>query len=118
MGFAMYGLAVVFAPAIGPTLGGYIVDHASWRWIFYINIPVGIASLILSSIMVEDPPWLEQEKEESRKVQVDWFSSPMIVGFAMATIISMVGTVIWEWVHPNPIVNVRLFMNRNFAASA
>ena len=143
MGFAMYGLAVVFAPAIGPTLGGYIVDHASWRWIFYINIPVGIVSLILSSIMVEDPPWLEREKEESRGVAVDWlglglvtlafgclqvvldkgqqedwFGSPLIVGFTVVMVICMVGTVVWEWVHPNPIVNVRLFLNRNFATSA
>jgi len=142
MGFAMYGLAVVFAPAIGPTLGGYIVDHASWRWIFYINVPVGIASLILSSIMVEDPPWLEREKEESRGVKVDWlglalivvgfgclqvtldkgqqddwFSSPLIVVFTMLTIICLVGAVVWERVHPNPIVNVRLFNNRNFATS-
>ena len=143
MGFAMYGLAVVFAPAIGPTLGGYIVDHASWRWIFYINVPVGILSLFLSGIMVEDPPWLEQEKKDSRGVSVDWmglglvavgfgclqvvldkgqqddwFSSPGIVVFTMLTIICLVGTVVWEWVHPNPIVNVRLFLNRNFATSA
>jgi len=142
MGFAMYGLAVVFAPAIGPTLGGYIVDHVSWRWIFYINVPVGIASLILSSIMVEDPPWLEREKEESRGIKVDWlglalvavgfgclqvvldkgqqddwFSSPLIVVFTMLTIICLVGAVVWERVHPNPIVNVRLFTNRNFATS-
>jgi len=142
MGFAMYGLAVVFAPAIGPTLGGYIVDHASWRWIFYINIPVGIVSLFLSSIMVEDPPWLEKEKRDSRGVKVDWlglslvgvgfgclqvvldkgqqddwFSSPLIVIFTMLTIICLVGTVVWEWVHPNPIVNIRLFKNPNFGAS-
>ena len=142
MAFAMYGLAVVLAPAIGPTLGGYIVDHASWRWIFYINIPVGIASLLLSSVMVEDPPWLREEKERSRLVAVDWFglalvavafgslqvvvdkgqeddwfSSPMIVVFAMATVICMFGTVVWESSHPNPIVNVRLFRNRNFATS-
>ncbi|HTP26529.1 MAG TPA: DHA2 family efflux MFS transporter permease subunit, partial [Anaeromyxobacteraceae bacterium] len=62
MAFAMYGLAVVFAPAIGPTLGGYIVDNSSWRWIFYVNVPVGFVSLFLSSIMVEDPPWLRKEK--------------------------------------------------------
>jgi len=142
MGFAMYGLAVVFAPAIGPTLGGFIVDHASWRWIFYINIPVGIVSLILSSIVVEDPPWLEEEKERSRHIQVDWlglglvavafgalqvvldkgqqedwFASPLIVVFTMATVICLVGTVVWERVHPNPIVNVRLFANPNFAIS-
>jgi DHA2 family multidrug resistance protein len=142
MAFAMYGLAVVFAPAIGPTLGGYIVDHASWRWIFYINVPVGILSLLLTSVMVEDPPWLREEQERSRHVAVDWlglglvavafgslqvvldkgqeddwFSSPMIVVFSMATVVCLLGTVVWEAAHPNPIVNVRLFRGRNFATS-
>ena len=93
--------------------------------------------------MVEDPPWLEKEKEESKGVRVDWlglglvalafgslqiildkgqqddwFSSPLIVVFTMVMVICMVGTVVWEWAHPNPIVNVRLFLNRNFATSA
>ena len=78
MAFAMYGLAVVFAPAIGPTLGGYIVDHTTWRWIFYINVPVGIVSLLLSSVMVEDPPWLREEKERSRRVAVDVFGLGLV----------------------------------------
>ena len=142
MAFAMYGLAVVFAPAIGPTLGGYIVDHTSWRWIFYINVPVGLASLLLSSAIVEDPPWLREEKERSKRIAVDWFglglvavafgalqvildkgqdadwfSSRMIVVFTMATVICMLGMLVWESAHPNPIVNVRLFRNRNLATS-
>jgi DHA2 family multidrug resistance protein len=140
--FAMYGMAVVFAPTIGPTLGGYIVDHANWRWIFFINVPVGIVSLLLSSIMVEDPPWLQEEKRRSRRIrpdwfglglvavafgglqvvmdkgqESDWFSSPFIVVFSMAVVICMLGLVVWEWAHPNPIVNLRLLRNRNFAAS-
>jgi len=140
MAFAMYGLAVVFAPAIGPTLGGYIVDNSSWRWIFYVNVPVGFVSLFLSSIMVEDPPWLRKEKE--RRVPVDWlglglvvvafgslqvvldkgqeddwFSSPMIVAFTVAAVICMLGTLVWESGHSGPVVNVKLFRNRNFAAS-
>jgi DHA2 family multidrug resistance protein len=142
MAFAMYGLAVVFAPAIGPTLGGYIVDHTTWRWIFYINIPVGVASLFLSSIMVEDPPWLKKEKEASKHIAVDWlglglvavafgalqvildrgqeddwFHSPFIVVFAMAMVICMLGMVVWELAHPNPVVNIRLLRNSNFAVS-
>ena len=56
MAFAVYGMAVVLAPAIGPTLGGFITDHFSWRWVFFINVPVGILSLLLSSRMVTDPP--------------------------------------------------------------
>jgi len=142
MAFAMYGLAVVFAPAIGPTLGGYIVDHASWRWIFYINVPVGLVSLVLSSIMVEDPPYLERERATSRSVRVDfiglvlvtvafgslqvtldkgqqedWFASPFIVFFALTTLVCLIATVIWENAHPNPIVNVRLLRRANFAVS-
>ncbi len=143
MAFAMYGMAVVFAPAIGPTLGGTIVDEASWRWIFYINVPVGILSLVLTSIMVEDPPWLKEEKERSKHLRVDWlglgmvavafgslqvvldkgqeedwFSSPLIVISSMATVIGLVGILAWESSHPNPIVNVKLFRNRNFSACA
>src|SRR5438477_5254350 len=60
MAFAVYGMAVVLAPAIGPTLGGWITDHYSWRWIFYVNVPFGILSLSLAQIMVKDPPGLEK----------------------------------------------------------
>jgi DHA2 family multidrug resistance protein len=142
MAFAMYGLAVVLAPAIGPTLGGYIVDHTSWRWIFYINVPVGIASLLLSSAIIEDPPWLREEKERSKHARVDWFglglvavafgslqivldkgqeedwfSSPTIVVFATAAVVCMLGMLVWEWSHPSPVVNIRLLRSRSFAIS-
>jgi MFS transporter, DHA2 family, multidrug resistance protein len=142
MAFAMYGLAVVFAPAIGPTLGGFIVDHVSWRWIFYINVPVGLISLILSGIMVEDPPYLDRERVASRSIRVDWiglllvtvafgslqvvldkgqqedwFSSPLIAIFGLASVICLISTVIWERSIPNPVVNVRLLANPNFAVS-
>src|SRR5712664_2341674 len=65
MAFAVYGLAVVLAPAIGPTLGGFITDHYSWRWIFFINVPVGIVSLILSSRMLQDPPHLVEARKRT-----------------------------------------------------
>jgi len=142
MAFAMYGLAVVFAPAIGPTLGGYIVDHSSWRWIFYINVPVGLISLVLSGIMVEDPPYLERERAASRGMRVDfiglvlvmvafgtlqvvldkgqqddWFASPFIVVFALVSLVCLLSTVIWERAHSNPVVNVRLLLNPSFAVS-
>src|ERR1700678_1725680 len=71
-GFALYGMAVVLAPAIGPTLGGYITDHFSWHWIFFINVPVGILSLFLTSIMVDDPPHVLESMKRTRGKPVDF----------------------------------------------
>ena len=62
MAFAIYGMAVVVAPAIGPTLGGFITDNYSWRWIFYINVPIGIISLLLTSRLISDPPYLTRNR--------------------------------------------------------
>ena len=63
MAFSLYGMAVVVAPAIGPTIGGWITDNYTWRWIFFLNIPVGIISLLLTSRIVEDPPYLKRVRE-------------------------------------------------------
>src|SRR6202012_981313 len=67
MAFAVYGMAVVTAPAIGPTLGGWITDNFTWRWIFFINIPVGILSILLSSRLIQDPPYLRRRKLSETK---------------------------------------------------
>ncbi len=139
MAFALYGLAVVLAPAIGPTLGGFITDNYSWRWIFLINIPVAALSLFLTNKMVEDPPWLRGNvKGEKRKVDYiglgliavglgcmqvvldkgerdDWFGSPFIVWFSILAAAGLIGTVIWEYYQEAPIINVRLFRNRTYA---
>lgn len=66
--FAVYGMAVVVAPAIGPTLGGWITDNFNWHWIFFINIPIGILSIILSNCMVEDPPYLQEQRKKAGKI--------------------------------------------------
>src|SRR5690242_14115182 len=76
MAFAIYGMAVVLAPAIGPTLGGYITDNASWRWIFFINVPVGLVSMYLSHRLVEDPPWV---RAGQRTVRIDYIGLGLIV---------------------------------------
>src|SRR5580765_4246581 len=71
MAFAVYGMAVVTAPAIGPTLGGWITDNFSWRWIFYVNVPTGLLSLFLTNIMVQDPPYLQQSAGRAKHEPID-----------------------------------------------
>ena len=142
MGFAMYGMAVVLAPAIGPTLGGYITDNYSWHWIFFINVPIGMLSLYLTSRMVEDPPWIDDAQERAKHSPVDymglgliavglgalqvvldkgqrddWFGSHFIQIFTVITVVGLLGFVFWELREPQPILNLRLLKNRNFAVS-
>jgi len=121
--FAMYGLAVVVAPAIGPTLGGWITDNYDWRWIFFLNVPICILSLFLTSRIVEDPPWVHDQVKESQKGGIkldflgfallgitfgslefildkgqedDWFGSPLITFFFIAMIVAFVFMIWWE----------------------
>jgi MFS transporter, DHA2 family, multidrug resistance protein len=139
MAFAVYGMAVVVAPAIGPTFGGWITDNFSWRWIFYINVPVSILSLYLTNRLVEDPPYLKKERERQKGIsvdyiglglvalgigslqivldkgqEVDWFSSHWITVLLAAAVILLISWVVWEWRHPNPIVELTLLKKRNF----
>jgi DHA2 family multidrug resistance protein len=121
--FALYGLAVVLAPTLGPTLGGWITDNYDWRWIFFINIPVAVLSLFLVNRLIEDPPALKKEVEAARKGKVnfdylgfglvalafgslevlldkgqedDWFSSTFIRVFFFLFAAGLVGFVVWE----------------------
>jgi MFS transporter, DHA2 family, multidrug resistance protein len=144
MAFAVYGFAVVAAPAIGPTLGGYITDNMSWRWIFYINIPIGILSLILTSRLVHDPPKFQAEaRHHRRKFRIDyvglgtlaiglgalqyvldkgqrddWFSSKLILWLSIIAAVALVFAIIWEWNVSNPIIDLHLFKERNFAIAS
>ena len=145
MAFAVYGMAIVAAPALGPTLGGWITDNYNWRWIFFINIPVGILSLLLTHRMIQDPPHLVRERQLARRQRMridfiglallaltfgplqvvldkgeedNWFQSHFIVAFASIAAAAFVIGVIWELYQKHPIVNLRLFTNRNFAVSA
>jgi DHA2 family multidrug resistance protein len=121
--FAVYGLAVVFAPAIGPTLGGWITDNFDWRWIFFINVPVAVISLFLTQRMVEDPPHIEREVAAMRKrglnldylgfgllalgfgslefvldkgQEDDWFGSRLITVFITLCAASLIALILWE----------------------
>jgi DHA2 family multidrug resistance protein len=144
LGFAVYGLAVVIAPAIGPTIGGWITDNYNWHWIFFINVPIGILSLFLTHRMVEDPPYLKREQQRVRHAKSgidyigfalvalgigalqivldkgqedDWFSSGLITGASVFAAVTLVAWAIWEWHQEHPIVNIRLFRGRNFATA-
>ncbi len=136
---AIYGLGVVVAPIIGPTLGGWITDNYSWRWIFYINLPIGILAAFMANMFVEDPPYLKNQKPGRIDYigfglmalglaaleltldlgqQRDWFSSPVIVFTTAVAAASLLMFVMWELYTPEPIVNLRVFLNRNFAVGA
>jgi len=139
LAFALYGITVICGPAIGPTLGGWITDNYSWRWIFYINVPVGILAVLLVSQLIEDPPYLSRLKTTLARfdyigfgllavgvgaLQValdkgqedDWFGSRFITTLIVLAAVGLVSLVIWEWHHKEPIVDVRLFKGFNFAS--
>src|SRR5271169_2309943 len=142
--FAVYGMVVVMAPAIGPTIGGWITDNYQWRWIFYINVPVGILSVMLVSRLIEDPEYLTRQLEKLRghmridyigigflalalgalqvvldKGQEDnWFYSPMIATLEVIFPVALVLFIAWELTRSKPVMDLRMFKNPNFAAAA
>src|ERR1700730_6577511 len=137
MAFAIYGMAVVLAPSVGPTLGGWITDNYSWRWIFYINVPIGIISLLLTNHFVQDPPYLKEEMAKQKQshlrpyvdyvgiglitlgigcMQVvldkgqedDWFASHFITALSVISVTALVALVIWELRERKPVIELRL----------
>ncbi len=136
--FALYGLVAVLAPSIGPTLGGWITDNFSWRWIFFINIPVGFLAFVLVTRLVDDPPWIKPDRSLLKNMDYlglscltiamggmqimldkgeenDWFASGFIRFFAFLFVGGMVSLVLWELHTKKPIMNLRLFRYKNFA---
>src|SRR5581483_85298 len=140
MAFAVYGIAVVMAPAIGPTLGGWITDNYTWRWIFFLNIPVGILSLTLTSRLIQDPPFLRRRKLSELKVDYtglgliavglgalqvvldkgqrdDWLESNFILFLSLISAAALIFLVLWEWRQKDPVVDLHLFRERTFASA-
>jgi MFS transporter, DHA2 family, multidrug resistance protein len=141
LAFALYGITAVTAPTIGPTLGGWITFNYSWRWIFFINIPVGILTWLLVRRFVEDPPYLQRQRGAGVKLDYvgiallatgvgalqvlldkgqedDWFGSQFITTLIVVSAVCLVSLVIWEWFQKAPIIDVRMFKNFNFAFSS
>jgi DHA2 family multidrug resistance protein len=140
LAFSVYGVTAVVAPSIGPTLGGWITDNYTWRWIFLMNLPIGILALFLVFTFVEDPPFLKRATLQENKIDYigfgflvigiaflqivldkgqedDWFGSDFILVLSIVSAICLVSLVMWELNVKNPILDFRLFKNGNFANS-
>ena len=142
LAFSVYGFTVVTAPAIGPVLGGYLTDHFSWHWVFFINLPFGLLSLTLTYLFVYDSDTVKRERKEllARGIKFDYvgfalialgfgtlqvfldrferddgWSSTFIAIMGVTWIVSLVALVIWESFHPQPIMDVKLWKRRSFA---
>jgi DHA2 family multidrug resistance protein len=137
LAFALYGVTVIVAPTIGPTLGGWLTDNYTWRWIFFINLPVGIVAMFLVYKLIEDPPWVKRVAGAIKRVDYigvsllvlgvgalqvmldkgqedDWFGSHFIITLAILAAAGLIGLAIWEWFYRSPVIDVRLFKNLNF----
>jgi DHA2 family multidrug resistance protein len=144
MAFAFYGIAVVCAPAIGPTLGGWITDNYSWHWVFLINVPISIALYFLIDAMIEEPQHLVEERDRLRErglkidylgfgflivglgalqfvldrgQELDWFSDNLVTTMAFASALGIVCYIVWELRQENPLTDLRLLKNPNFAVA-
>jgi DHA2 family multidrug resistance protein len=141
----LFGLAALLAPVVGPTLGGWITDNYSWRWVFYINVPVGLAALAACYALLRDPDYLTKQREELNKQPLrfdsiglsllvitmvswevvlskgqewDWFGDPSwrVQTLAFLFVVGLIALIFWELRHPSPVVNFRPLRERNFAA--
>jgi DHA2 family multidrug resistance protein len=144
--FALYTIVIVTAPAVGPVLGGWITDNYDWRWIFFINVPIGLLSLWLSNRLIRDPDDFTQERKQAKaegrmsidglgivfitlasgaleisldRGQIDdWFGSSFITTMILIAVVGWIATVLWELRNPNPIIDLRLLSHRNFAIAS
>jgi DHA2 family multidrug resistance protein len=133
MGF--WGLGIVVAPILGPVLGGWLTESYSWRWVFYINIPVGIASIVMTKLYIFDPPYLRSESRSidywgigllavgigalqivlDKGQEDDWFSSHMIVALTVIAVVTLTALIWHELTTDNPVVDLRVFKARSYA---
>jgi DHA2 family multidrug resistance protein len=137
LAFALYAVTVIVAPTVGPTLGGWITDNYTWRWIFFINIPVGILSVLLVYRLIDDPPWATRKSGVASRIDYigisllvlgigalqimldkgqedDWFGSNFIITLAILAVVGLVSLVIWELSTKDPIIDIRMYRSSNF----
>lgn len=144
LAFAAYGIVVIAGPTIGPTLGGWLTDNYNWHWVFLINLPIGVLSLVLVRLFVDEPAVVERRRQLTkdglkfdfggfalaalflgaleitldRGQRLDWFSSPVIQATTLISFLSLVAFIPWELSRKDPVVKVRMFKRRNFAVSS
>ncbi|WP_298270946.1 DHA2 family efflux MFS transporter permease subunit [Geobacter sp.] len=136
MANAIFGIGAMFGPIIGPALGGWITDNLNWRWIFYINIPIGIIAVIMATYFIFDPPYLRRARAAidwwglalltvglgalqivlDKGQQDDWFNSSFIVACSVLSAVTLLALVYVELKHEHPIINLRLFKDLSFSA--
>jgi MFS transporter, DHA2 family, multidrug resistance protein len=137
MAMALFGVGVMFGPIVGPVLGGWITDNWSWNWIFYINIPIGIISVLMIMFFIQDPPYLKRIKEKidylglslivvgigclqvilDKGQRLDWFSSQFIIRLAIMSLVCLVTFIFWELKRTDPILNLRQLKNVSFSSA-
>ena len=138
LAMAIFGMGAMLGPIVGPLLGGWITDSLSWRWIFYINIPIGIIAIIMNVLVIEDPPYMQRQKMKidywgliflsvglgalqfmlDKGENEDWFSSNLIISLGAISAVSLTLLLINEYYSEQPIVNLKLFKDRTFTSGA
>ena len=136
MAMAIFGVGAMFGPIVGPALGGWITDNLNWRWIFYINFPIGVLAVAMATYFIFDPSYLKKQKMKidywglglltvglgslqvvlDKGQQEDWFNSSFVMSFSVITIVTLLLLVWVELKHEHPIINLRLFKNVSFSA--
>lgn len=142
--FAAFAIVVVVGPVLGPMLGGYIVEYSTWHWVFLINVPIGIAAFFAVQLLVDEPEQLQRDRAKKLKrglridyvgvalvalglgcleitldrgQREDWFASPVILATAIVSAVSLIGLIVWELNHDDPVVDLKLLRNANFSAT-
>ena len=133
---AAFGMCVILAPIVGPVIGGWLTDNFNWRWIFFINLPIGIIAILMTNVFVEDPPYIKKEGAMIDYVgfflmavglgtlqivldkgqEVDWFQASWLCNASIVVVIALISFVLWELRSKNPVVDLKIFKDRNFSA--